>query len=157
RELARSAMARDPRLSGFLWQGRQYEGLNCNAFEAVWGHGGELMREGRIALDTEAGRAGLAWLRGTIVSRPSPPSVIASAEEEPRRAFQDGRAIFLRNWPYAWAELQKQGSPVRGKVGFGPLPSATGEPGAGTLGGWQLAVNAQSPPWRRRAAERLIS
>jgi multiple sugar transport system substrate-binding protein len=157
RDLARAAMARDPRLSGFLWQGRQYEGLNCNAFEAVWGHGGELVRDGRIALDTDAARAALGWLRHTIISGLSPRSVVASAEEETRRAFQDGRAVFLRNWPYAWAELQKPGSPVRDKVGFAPLPSATGAPGAGTLGGWQLAVNAHAPAARRRAAERLVA
>ena len=87
----------------------------------------------------------------------SPRSVLSSAEEETRRAFQDGRAVFLRNWPYVWAEVQGPGSAVRGKVGFAPLPSATGAPGGGTLGGWQLAVNAHAPPWRRRAAEKLIA
>ncbi|MFL5398537.1 MAG: ABC transporter substrate-binding protein [Myxococcales bacterium] len=154
---ARAAMARDPALAGYLWQGRQYEGLNCNVFEAIWGHGGDLLRGGRIALDTEAARAGLGFLREAIASGLSPRSVVASAEEETRRAFQDGRAVFLRNWPYVWAEVQKPGSPVRGKVGFAPLPSETGAPGPGTLGGWQLAVNAHSPPWRKRAAERLIA
>jgi multiple sugar transport system substrate-binding protein len=150
-------MARDPRLSGFLWQGRQYEGLNCNVFEAIWGHGGELLRDGRIALDSDAARAALRWMRETIETGLSPRSVIASGEEETRRSFQDGRAVFLRNWPYVWAEVQRPGSPVRGKVGFAPLPSETGVPGPGTLGGWQLAVNAHAPPWRRRAAERLVA
>jgi multiple sugar transport system substrate-binding protein len=157
RELARSAMARDPRLSGFLWQGRQYEGLNCNVFEAIWGHGGELLRDGRIALDTDAARAALRWMRETIETGLSPRSVIASGEEETRRSFQDGRAVFLRNWPYVWAEVQRPGSPVRGKVGFAPLPRETGAPGPGTLGGWQLAVNAHAPPRRRRAAQRLVA
>jgi multiple sugar transport system substrate-binding protein len=150
-------MARDPRLAGFLWQGRQYEGLNCNVFEAVWGHGGEVLREGRIALDTAEAREALRWLREAISSGLSPRSVISSAEEETRRAFQDGRAVFLRNWPYVWAEVQAAGSPVRGKVGFAPLPSSTGEPGPGALGGWQLAVGARLPPARRRAAERLVA
>ena len=157
RDFARAAMERDRRLSGFLWQGRQYEGLNCNVFEAVWGHGGEVLRNGRIALESDEARAALGWLRETVVSGLSPRSVIASAEEETRRAFQDGRAVFLRNWPYVWAEVQKPGSAVRGKVGFAPLPSANGAPGPGTLGGWQLAVNAHAPPWRRRAAERLVA
>lgn len=153
---ARAAQARDGRLAGFLWQGRQSEGLNCNVFEAVWGFGGELVRDGRIALDTKEARAGLSWLRETLESGLSPRSVVASAEEETRRAFQDGRAVFLRNWPYAWAELQAPGSPVRGKVGFAPLPSESGAPGPGALGGWQLAVNARAPPRRRAAALRLI-
>ena len=157
REVARAAMARNPHLAGFLWQGRQYEGLNCNVFEAIRGHGGELLRNGRIALDSSEARAALQWMRDAIVSGLSPRSVVSSGEEETRRAFQDGRAVFLRNWPYVWAEVQAPGSPVRGKVGFAPLPSVTGAPGPGTLGGWQLAVNAHSPPARRHAAERLVA
>jgi multiple sugar transport system substrate-binding protein len=157
RDMAREAMARDPRLSGFLWQGRQYEGLNCNVFEAVWGHGGEVLRDGRIALDTPEARAALGWLRGTIETGLSPRAVLSSAEEETRRAFQDGRAVFLRNWPYVWAEVQAAGSPVRGKVAFAPLPSASGAPGPGALGGWQLAVSARLPPERKRAAEKLVA
>jgi multiple sugar transport system substrate-binding protein len=157
RELAFAAMKGRPGISGFLWQGRQYEGLNCNFFEAAWGHGARVESQGRIALETSAARAGLSWLRETIASGLSPRSVLSSAEEETRRSFQDGRAVFLRNWPYVWAQVQSPDSPVRGKVGFAPLPSADGQPGSGVLGGWLLAVNARSPPARRRAAERLIA
>jgi multiple sugar transport system substrate-binding protein len=157
RDFARSAIQRDPRLAGFLWQGRQYEGLNCNVFEAIWGHGGEILRDGRIELETPEARAGVAWLRETITSGLSPRSVASSAEEETRRAFQDGRAVFLRNWPYVWAEVQKPGSAVRGKVGFAPLPSATGTPGSGTLGGWELAINGHVSEARRRAAQKLVA
>jgi len=157
REFARAAMDRNPGLQGFLWQGRQYEGLNCNVFETIWGFGGEVLQDGRIALQTRQAAAALTWLRRSIETGLSPRSVLASAEEETRRAFQDGRAVFLRNWPYVWAEVQAPGSSVRGKVGFAPLPTASGAPGAGTLGGWQLAINAHAPPWRRRAAERLVA
>jgi len=154
---ARAAMERQPGVAGFLWQGRQYEGLNCNFFEAGWGHGAPQAPEGRILLTTAAAEAGLRWLRGTLDSGLSPRSVLSSAEEETRRAFQDGRAVFLRNWPYVWAETQREGSPVRGKVGWASLPTLHGSPGAGALGGWQLAVNAHSPPRRRRAAEKLVA
>jgi multiple sugar transport system substrate-binding protein len=157
RELARTAMERDPRLAGFLWQGRQYEGLNCNVFESIWGHGGELLENGRMALDTEAARAGVQWLRDAITTGLSPRSVTASSEEETRRVFQDGRAVFLRNWPYVWAEVQQPASAVRGKVGFAPLPSISGAPGPGTLGGWQLAINAHSSAAKRGAAARLVA
>ncbi len=153
RDFARAAMARDPALQGYLWQGRQYEGLSCNFFESVWGHGGGEA----FALETPAALAGLDWLRETLSSGLSPPSVASATEEETRRAFQDGRAVFLRNWPYVWAEVQREGSAVKDKVAWTTLPSAGGEPGAGAgaLGGWMLAVNAHSA--HRAAAERLIA
>jgi multiple sugar transport system substrate-binding protein len=155
---AREAMAKNPLLQGYVWQGRQYEGLNCNAFEAIWGHGGQVMdAQGRLTLETEQARAGLAWLRGLIESGISPPGVTSAAEEEARRVFQSGQAVFMRNWPYAWEEAQKPDSPIRGKVRIAPLPTLSGEPGWGTLGGWQLAVNAHVSEARRRAAERLIA
>jgi multiple sugar transport system substrate-binding protein len=153
---ARGAMARRPGLGGFLWQGRQYEGLNCNVFEAIWGHGGETLVDGRLALDTPSARAGLRWLRELVATGLSPPSVTSAAEEDSRRRFQQGDAVFMRNWPYALAELEAPGSPVRGRVGIAPLPSVDGSPGPGALGGWQLAVSARSPPARRAAAERLV-
>jgi multiple sugar transport system substrate-binding protein len=155
--LARQAMARDPALRGFVWQGRQYEGLSCNAFEAIWGHGGEPFRDGRLVLDSAAAREALAWLREIVDSGLSPPSVTTAAEEESRRVFQDGRAVFMRNWPYALALLEAPGSRVRGRVAIAPLPSVDGEPGPGALGGWHLGVSARLPPARRAVAERLVA
>lgn len=132
---ALDAKARVPGLQGFVWQGRQYEGLSCNVYEALWGHGGRALGEGgRVLLDTEAGREALAYLRGLLTRGVSPETVMAFGEEESRRVFQEGRAAFMRNWPYAWSEAQKEGSPIRGKVGMSPLPTVSGEPGFGALG-----------------------
>jgi multiple sugar transport system substrate-binding protein len=154
---ARAAMARAPGMAGYLWQGRQYEGLSCAFFEALWGHGGTAVRDDRLALDTAEATRALAWLRGLVAHGVSPPSVLVAAEEDARRAFQDGRAVFMRNWPYAWPLLQDPASPVRGEVGVAPLPSEDGTPAPGVLGGWQLAVSARAPPARRAAAVRLVA
>ncbi|WP_342377445.1 ABC transporter substrate-binding protein [Myxococcus stipitatus] len=155
---ALEARAKVPGLQGFVWQGRQYEGLSCNVYEALWGHGGRALGDsGRVLLDTEAGREALAYLRGLLTSGVSPETVMAFGEEESRRVFQEGRAVFMRNWPYAWAEAQKDGSPIRGKVGMAPLPTVEGEPGFGALGGYQLAVNAHVSPERKKLAARLIA
>jgi multiple sugar transport system substrate-binding protein len=153
---AREAMKSHPGLQGYLWQGRQYEGLVCNVYEAVWGFGGQSLEGERLTLDTPEAAKALAMMRHLVESGVSPSSVTSAAEEETRRPFQDGRAVFMRNWPYAFGELQKEGSAVRGKVGLAALPSGNGEPGAGMLGGWQLAVNARSSPARRAAAVELI-
>ncbi len=146
-----------PGMAGYLWQARQYEGLSCNVFEALWGHGGQASQDGRLVIDSPAARAGLTWLRSLIADGLSPASVLSSAEEETRRRFQAGDALFMRNWPYAWALLEAPGSAVRGRVAIAPLPSLTGAPGPGALGGWFLAVNAHVSPARRHAAAQLIA
>lgn len=129
---------------GFVFQAKAYEGLSCNALEwiASFGGGTVVDEKGNItinnanaakALDTAA-----AWI-GTI----APSGVLNYAEEDARGVFQNGKAAFMRNWPYAWSLAQAPDSPVRGKVGVAPLPAGPGGRAA-TLGGWQLAVNKYS-------------
>jgi len=69
---------------------------------------------------------------------------VTYAEEEARGLFQSGHAVFMRNWPYAWALAQGDGSPVRGRVGVAALPRGADGTSAATLGGWQLAVSKHS-------------
>jgi trehalose/maltose transport system substrate-binding protein len=78
------------------------------------------------------------------VDRISPPGILNYAEEEARGVFQSGNAVFMRNWPYAWALAQSADSPVRGRVGVAPLPGGVLGDSAATLGGWQLAVSRYS-------------
>jgi multiple sugar transport system substrate-binding protein len=154
---AAEVLRRDRReLAGFLWQGRQYEGLVCNVYEAIWGHGGETMSGSRLLLQTDAARAALGYLQSLLRSGTSPASVTAAAEEEARRAFQSGKAVFMRNWPYAFAESERAGSSLRGKVGLAPLPTLSGEPGHGVLGGYQLGVNALVPEDKRELCIALL-
>lgn len=153
---ALDAMTARPSVAGYVWQGRQYEGLICNAYEAIWGHGGASMQGDQVLLDTPEARAGLSYLRSLVERGASPASVTSMAEEEARHAFQNGRAALMRNWPYAFAEAQREGSAVRDKVGLAPLPSRSGEAGSGALGGYQLALNARSPSWKRDAALRFL-
>lgn len=138
--------AGNARMWGFVFQGRAYEGLTCNALEWVDGFGGGTIvdAQGEVTIDNpraiEALRLASSWPR-TI----APEGVLNYAEEEARGAFQSGNAVFMRNWPYAWALVQAADSPVRGKVKVAPLPKG-GPAGkhTGTLGGWQLAVNRHS-------------
>ena len=154
---AREVVSRRPRLRGYLWQALQSEALVCNVYEAIWGHGGASMRDGRVLLDTPEAREALGYLRTLIDARISPPSVTSMAEEESRRVFQAGDAVFMRNWPYAWAEAESPGSAIRGRVGLSTLPTLDGSPGRGALGGFQIALNANTPAWKIDAAHRFIA
>ncbi|MBC7182556.1 MAG: ABC transporter substrate-binding protein, partial [Marinobacter sp.] len=131
---------------GFVWQGRAYEGLTCDALEWVASHnGGTIVNaEGEVTINNPRAREALA-LASTWIDTISPRSVLNYTEEEARGVFQSGNALFMRNWPYAWSLAQSADSPVKGKVGVVALPKG-GEDGrhAGTLGGWQLAVSKYS-------------
>jgi multiple sugar transport system substrate-binding protein len=137
---------RDPSLDGYLWQGKQYEGGMVNVLEALWANGARLLDEaGRPFPDPERARESLAFLRGLIESGVSPGWVTAADEELTRRPFGDGRAIFLRSWPYALDLFEVPGSPVRGRVGVAALPRLRHGPvGAGSTGGAHLAVSART-------------
>jgi trehalose/maltose transport system substrate-binding protein len=129
-----------------VFQGKAYEGLSCNALEWVYSHGGGTVvdAKGEItinnpgavkALDTAA-----SWI-GSI----APNGVLNYGEEEARGVFQNGNALFMRNWPYAWALSQAADSPIKDKVGVMPLPKGgAGGRNAATLGGWQLSVSKYS-------------
>jgi len=131
----------DPRLAGFVWQGKQYEGLVCVALEVLRSNGSDLWGGDRARAE-----AGLQFLRETVAGhRITPVSVGMADEESTRQLFGSGRALFMRNWPYAWPLFQQEGSLVRGKVGIAPLPSFPGYPSAPVLGGWMLAAPQASP------------
>jgi len=138
--------AGNDKMWGFVWQGRAYEGLTCNALEWIdsFGGGAIVADDGTITVDNPKAATALtraaSWV-GTI----SPPGVLNYQEEEARGVFQSGNAVFMRNWPYAWALAQGPDSPIRGKVGVAPLPrGGTDGKHTGTLGGQQLAVSAYS-------------
>lgn len=131
---------------GYVWQGRQYEGLSCVMLEAIHAFGGRWWQpgEGRAGGHTELDGAGAvraaAWLDSLVRTGVSPAAVANFAENEALQLFAAGDAAFLRNWPYAWREIEKGGGPVVGKVGVSPVISAPGERSGGTLGTWGLSL-----------------
>jgi len=134
-------------LWGFVFQGKAYEGLTCNALEWIdsFGGGTILGPGGGVTVDNPRAVAALA-LAASWVGDIAPPGVLNYDEEASRGVFQSGNAVFMRNWPYAWALAQGADSPVRGRVGVMPLPAGgdAGGRASGTLGGWHLAVSRHS-------------
>src|SRR3546814_13578023 len=112
------------------------------------GGGAIVDAEGKVTVDNERAVRALelaqSWI-GTI----SPRGILNYAEEDARGAFQSGRAVFMRNWPYAWALANAEASPVAGKVGIAALPLGEGgeaRPAATLAGPPATSAGYQAPP-----------
>jgi len=129
---------------GYVWQGKQYEGLSCVVLELLRGFGGSWLDHNAPQLDTPAALAATRWLQNLVRQGVTPAAVANMGETEALQLFQAGDAAFMRNWPYAWAELNKPGSPLRGKVAFTTMVSEQGQPHAATQGSWGFSLLAGS-------------
>ena len=129
---------------GYVWEGRQYEGLSCTYLEVLRGFGGRWLRDGSPDLNSNAAIAASQWLRHLVDVGITPPAVANMAEPEALQTFETGDAAFMRNWPYAWAELNKNDSLLAGKVGITTMVSEPQEPHVATQGSWGLAVLSSS-------------
>ena len=130
---------------GFIWQGARYEGLVAVFSEILGGFGGTIVDgSGKVAVDSPQAVRALEFLTSSI-RRFSPEQVLSFREEQARYAFQNGQALFMRNWPYALPLLEDpKTSKVAGKVGIAPMPAMPGGRPTAALGGSALALNAQS-------------
>jgi multiple sugar transport system substrate-binding protein len=134
-------LAKPPQRWGFLWQGKQYEGLVCNYLEVLTGFGGFWIHPDTLEIGLEAQPAveALTFLRDTVGTI-SPPGVTTYTEEESRLLFQSGGGVFLRNWPYVYRLMAAEKSPLRAVTGIAPMPANPGGRPAATLGGAGFAM-----------------
>jgi len=132
---------------GLVWTGARYEGLVTVFVEYLAAAGGGILSDdGRVIVDEAAAVAALSRMREEVGPDGIVPiSALNWREEEVRLAFQNGQAVFMRNWPYAWSLLQDPTrSRVAGRVATAPFPGLESHEPAAALGGAQLAVNAHS-------------
>lgn len=132
---------------GFVWQGAQYEGLTCTFLEfAASGGGGIIVDNEGIVFDSLQNLHALHYMYDLIHTYSiSPPNTFTEMkEEEVRMFFQQGNALFERNWPYAWALHQSPNSQVKDKVGIFPLPYFSEGESVSTLGGWHIGISKYS-------------
>jgi multiple sugar transport system substrate-binding protein len=85
----------------------------------------------------------LQFMVDGIKSGAAPKAVTTYMEEPARRAFENGKATFMRNWPYAYA-LDQKAPKIKGKFKVAPFPQFEGGGKAGILGGHNLVVSAYS-------------
>jgi multiple sugar transport system substrate-binding protein len=130
----------------YAGQFHKYEGLTVNFAEAVDSAGGAVTdAQGRPHLNSPEAKAGLDFLVGSLKNGTVPQEAVTYQEEDARRAFQSGKLVFERQWPYMYplAARKDGSSKVAGRFAVAPLPGLHG-PGASSLGGHNLALSASA-------------
>jgi multiple sugar transport system substrate-binding protein len=139
------SIAKANNIGCYAGQFSKYEGLTVNAAEAINSAGGSVLdKDGKPSLNTDAAKAGLGNLAKAYADGNIPKEAITFQEEQSRQAFQDGKLLFLRNWPYVYNLAVTEGSSkVKDVLGMAPLPGKDG-PGASSLGGHSTAISVYS-------------
>ena len=129
---------------GYVWQGKQYEGLAAMFVEILQGSGAFWVDPDtlEVGLDRPEAIEAVEFLRKAIATKVSPPGVTTYAEEETRLLFQNGKAAFLRNWPYVYSLALD--SSIAGKYNIKPMVHGVGFDSGATLGGWGWGISTST-------------
>jgi trehalose/maltose transport system substrate-binding protein len=130
---------------GYVWQGDAYEGLTCDALEWIYSNGGGriVSPDQKITINNDKAKEIIDQAAGWVGDI-SPAGVTGMGEEDARSMWEAGNALFMRNWPYAYALGQQEGKPTAGNFDVSPLPAGDSGSSAATLGGWNLGVSKYS-------------
>ena len=139
------SIAKQNGMDCYAGQFAKYEGGTCNATEWMNAYGAKAVDDaGKPTIDSPEAAAGLKALAEHYKNGDIPKQAVTYQEEQSRAAFQDGKLLFLRNWPYVYNLASTDaGSKVKGKFAVAPLPGVSG-PGTSTLGGHQAAISSFS-------------
>jgi len=130
---------------GLVYPGSGGEALTVSFLEMAYAAGGKVLSaDGKhAAIDSEENARALRLMVDGIKTRAAPKAVTGSTQADARRAFDAGRATFLRDWPAAYASAGR--SPrVRATFKIAPFPPFAGGRASGVLGGRNLAISAFS-------------
>lgn len=109
---------------GFTFQANQSEALICNANE--------------FTSNFTDVRDGLEAMKNMVDSESVPDDVLVYLESETANSFVNGDTVFARNWPYMWGSMAEGTAVTQDQTDLAPLP------GGSCIGGWLLAMNANS-------------
>lgn len=144
-------------LHGFSGQFKQYEGLVCDMMEYILSNGGEILNAatGKSGLSQKPAVEAVEFVRQHIIGKAAPTGALTYQEPESLDVFIQGKAVFHRNWPYAWeVSNNPERSSVTGKVGISRLPHFKGHDSYSALGGWQIGISSYSKS--RKAAWKFV-
>jgi multiple sugar transport system substrate-binding protein len=138
-------VAKAKNIGCYAGQFKKYEGLTVNAAEAINSAGGTIIgADGKPTVTSPEAKKGLGNLATAYANGNIPKEAITFDEEASRLAFESGKLLFLRNWPYVWKLATTDGaSTVKTTLGMAALPGESG-PGASSLGGHNAAISVYS-------------
>jgi multiple sugar transport system substrate-binding protein len=146
--MADCSIAKSHNMDCYAGQYAKYEGLTVNAAEAINTAGGEIVKsDGRTPdVNTPEATKGLSLLVDAYKNGNIPKPATTYQEEQGRQSFENGKLLFMRNWPYVYSLATTDGSSVvKDKFGIAPLPGLTATtPGASSLGGHNAAISKYS-------------
>lgn len=130
---------------GIVYQGAAYEGLTCVYLSLAFAAGGKVLSDdgSKSEINSPENLKALQFMVDGIKDGAAPKAVTTYMEEPARRAFEAGRATFMRNWPYAYA-LGQDAEKIKGKFAVAPFPAFEGAGKAGVLGGHNLVISSYS-------------
>ena len=140
------SIAKKNNMDCYAGQLAKYEGLTCNATEAINTAGGKVVGDdGKTPeVNSPESAKGLSRLADAYKNGNIPKQAITYQEEQGRLSFEAGKLLFLRNWPYVYSlATTDKSSKVKDKFAIAPLPGDSG-PGASTLGGHDAAISVYS-------------
>jgi len=152
--LSKELVGKDGIEMGITFQGNQYEGLVCDVLEIMRGNGGDVLDGKKVVINSANNVEAIKIMRSLVEQKIAPEGVTTYKEAESLRPFLEGKSLFMRNWPYAWAQAQNSAeSKIKNKVGVVSVPiGPKGSKPSATLGGWNIAINGNIPKDRKDAA-----
>jgi multiple sugar transport system substrate-binding protein len=139
-EVYKNAASKD----GLVYQGASYEGLTVCFAELLYSAGGKILSDDgkTVEVDSPEGKKTIEFMANGFKTGAVPKAVTTYMEQSALDAFQNNKATYMRNWPYAYA-LNKKSS-IGSKFAIAPFPKfGSGQP-ASVLGGINLAISAYS-------------
>jgi len=128
----------------YIFQGNDYEGLNCNYFEILASLDENYFRGNNINLNTPTARRALQMLVDFIYKdKISPPIVTQFDENKSYEYWLDNNAMFVRGWSNFvenYRVLYNDTSKFE-HVGRASLPHFAGHKVTSVYGGWNLMVS----------------
>ncbi|OUL34846.1 hypothetical protein BV375_03400 [Nostoc sp. 106C] len=131
---------------GYLWQGKPSEAMTAMFVEVLDSYGGFWINGNEVGLDKLEAIKAIKFLRDTIKKDISPKNFINNEERTTHSMFTNNEAVFLRNWPDVWRDINGSESDFPSNIAIKPVvhPQKK-ESYASCKGGWGFGIAEKSP------------